>query len=102
MAQFLLGKINVYKFDEVKKVTNAFNSSFDAFKADKEVARMLTLAERYIDEGEARGEARGKALGEAGIRNKAKELQKIGLSAEDVLRLLIDESNEHNVLLTSD
>ena len=66
---------------------------------------MLTLAERYIDEGEARGrargEARGKARGEASILNKAKELQKTGLSAEDILRLLINESNKQDPLLTS-
>ena len=86
---------------------------------------MLTLAERYIDEGEARGEARGRAIGEArgkaigeargkaigeargeargeaNILNKAKELQKTGLSAEDILRLLINESNKQDSLLTS-
>ena len=109
LAQFLLGKISMYRFDEVRKIATAFNTSFDAFKADKEVARMLTLAERYIDEGEARGmaigeargEARGEAIGEANILNKAKELQKSGLSAEDILRLLINESNKQDPLLTS-
>jgi len=93
LAQFLLGKINIYKFDEVKKIATAFNTSFDTFKADKEVAKMLTLAERYIYEGEARGEAN--------ILNKAKELQKTGLSAEDILRLLTNESNKQDSLLTS-
>jgi hypothetical protein len=106
LASFLLGRTpeakNETENETVKKITEAFNRSFNTFKSDKEVFDMLTLAERYkhegfvegIEIGELRGEERGITLGEArGITlgeargiNKIVELIKRGFSLDEVMR----------------
>jgi len=110
LAAFLLGKISDPKSEVVKKIADAFKASFSTFKADKEVAKMLTLAERYkhdgLVEGEARGkiigeargkiigEARGKIIGEARGVNKLAELIKGGLSIDEALCKIDEEQDK--------
>ena len=101
LAAFLLGKIADPQNDDVKKIAAAFNSSFDTFKADKEVVRMLSLADRYrhdgIVEGVAIGEARGKAKGKAqGVNigiDRMLELIQNGLSPEEAIRKIREDKN---------
>ena len=45
----------------VTKIAETFNISFDVFKADKEVAQMLSLADIYRYNGIVEGEAGAKS-----------------------------------------
>jgi len=65
LASFLLGMKITPENENVREVTKVFSTSFDAFKADKEVVGMLSLAERYRNDGIIEGEAKGKAEGKA-------------------------------------
>ena len=95
LAAFLLGKMTDPRNDDVKKIAKTFNASFAAFKADKEVVRMLSLAERYEHDGMVKGETRGKAKGRVqGFdigANRIVELIKAGLSPDDALRKASEE-----------
>ena len=97
MSAFLLGKITEPRDDDVRKIAETFNSSFYAFKADKEVVRMLSLADRYrhdgIVEGEARGEVRGKVRGFDIGASRIVELIKAGLSPDEALKRVSEEKN---------
>jgi len=84
LAMFLLGAKAVPENAVVKKIIEAFNSSFSAFKSDKEAVKMLSLAERYSYEGEIKGEVRGRARGEADITNIIKELIERGAGIEGI------------------
>ena len=63
------------------------------------MVNVLTLAERYFEEGKIVGEAKGEAKGEArgtvkGVvigANKLAELIKSGLSLDDALRIINEE-----------
>ena len=55
----MLGAVESPDDDKVKEIARHFNSSFDAFKADKEVVKLMTLKERGQNEGIVIGEARG-------------------------------------------
>ena len=74
---FLLGKPAQTQNEAVKKIAEAFNSSFKVFKEDKEVVNVLSLAERYTSEGKIEGKLEG--------ADKMFELIKSGLSPEEAL-----------------
>jgi len=89
LAAFLLGSTECPQYDIVRKITMSFNSSFDAFKADKEVTTMLSLRERGWYEGLAEGEARGEAKGRAeGILEAAAKLLSKGVDFNFVAEAL--------------
>ena len=90
LAAFLLGKVSTPESDDVKLISGAFEASFEEFKNNKEVSKMLTLAERYTDAGRVEGEARGRIEGV----NKLAELIRSGLSLEDALQKINEESCE--------
>ena len=60
---------------------------------------MLSLAERYISEGEAIGEARGEAKGFTIGAYKLAELIRQGFSVEDALRMIEEELEQNQSLL---
>ena len=95
LAAFLLGKATILETNEANNVSEAFKNSFETFKADKEVVNVLSLAERYISEGEARGEAKGLTIG----AHKLAELIKQGFSVEDALRMIEEEHEQNQPLL---
>jgi len=78
LAAFLLGKEMNPTNETVRKITRAFDNSFNGFKDDKEAVKVLSLAERYGYEGEVKGEARGRVEGrvEALIESAIKLLKK--------------------------
>jgi len=86
LTSFLLGKTTKPKNEIVKNIANTFNSSFNAFKADKEVSKMLSLADRYRYDGLVEGEAKGV--------EKLAKLIKSGLSVDEALRKINEEKNE--------
>ena len=90
LASFLLGKTTDPKDDSVKKIAEALKTCFNDFKTNKDVVKMLTLAERYLDEGEARGISIGEARG----AKKLAELIKSGLSPDEALNKLNEEKHE--------
>ena len=110
LARFLLGRITDAASDDVKQVTNSFNTSFGKFKAEKEVPSMLSLHERGVEEGRAEGMEKGLEKGieqgmeqgmEKGMEKgifvgaaKLAELIKNGLSVEDALRKLGEGQQE--------
>ena len=94
MVTGLLGKETKPQNDGVRKIKKAFDSSFRAFKADKEVVGMLSLAERY----EHDGLVKGLAIGEARGANRIVELIKSGLTPDEALRK-IEEDNARSAEL---
>ena len=98
LAAFLLGKITDPKYEDVKKIAETFNSSFDAFKSDKEVVRMLSLAERYEHDGMVKGKVKGVTIG----ASRMLELIKAGLSPDDALRKVNEEKNHLSELELED
>ena len=98
LASFLLGHRREPKHSIVRKIVRMIKKGFKQFQKDKEVSKMLTARQKAIEEGEARGEARGKVIGEARgkaikaeeISNKLKELQQLGLDANEILRALAE------------
>jgi len=80
LASFLLGKEINPQNEDVKKIVNAFNTSFKGFKSDKEVAGLLSLAERYTNDGRIEGLEEG--LKEGFVKAAIKLLEK-GKSVKD-------------------
>ena len=113
LASFLLGYRVGPKYGAVRKVARMIRKSFNKFRKEKEGNRMLNALEKTVEEavikaeakaaargeakGEARGEARGRALGEAKkaeeMAKKLKELQQLGLDANEILRVLTEAFN---------
>jgi len=93
LALFLLGKASELKDRAVKKIAKAFSASFKEFQADKEVTKMLSLAERYEHDGFVRGEARGEARGMTIGAIKLAELIKNGFTVDEALLKLNEEQN---------
>ena len=87
LAAFLLGKITDVKNETIKKVADAMKESFKSFKADKEVTKMLSFAERYKHDGVAEGVNIGVNIG----ASRLAELIKSGLSLDDALRKVQDD-----------
>ena len=89
LASFLLGKTVNPINEAVKTIIYNFNNSFSAFKADKEVAKMLSVAERYRNDGWYDGVAEGVSCG----AKKVVELIKTGLSPDEALQKVGEEKN---------
>ena len=81
LASFHLSKTVNPENDAVKTIIKNFNTSFNVFKADKEVAKVLSVAERYRNEGWTDGAI------------KTVELIKSGLSPDEALRKVLEEKN---------
>jgi len=94
LASFLLGQSTTAESEAVNKVVESFNASFQVFKIDKEVAKMLTFEERARGEGFVEGEEIGVARGIPMGANKLAELIRSGLSLDDALRKINDEQLE--------
>jgi hypothetical protein len=91
LARFLLGKSNDDIGDEVvKQVMQQFSTSFEAFKADKEVATAMLVKDRFLEEGIEKG----LALGEIKYcftklkRTVSQIADEFGISEEDVTNAL--------------
>ena len=84
LASFLLGKIIVPMNEEVKKISDAFNSSFNAFKSDREVVKVLSARDRGWHEGLVEGREEGEIKG----ANKLLELIKKGIDPDEAMRKL--------------
>jgi len=85
LAQFLLGRLAAPQSTEVKRIANAFSTSFEAFKDDKEVKNAMTFADKYRNEGLVDGASR------------IVELIKSGLSPDEALRKICEENTvAHN------
>ena len=82
LALFLLGKVTTPKSETVQKVVNSFSASFDAFKADKEVVKVLSARERGWHDGLVEGREEGVVIG----ANKLAELIRSGFSLDEALR----------------
>ena len=112
LAAFPLGRITEPSNDDVREVVRAFNAGFDVFKTDKEVVRMLSLADRYRYDGLAEGleiadryrqeglaEGRVEGLAEGRVEgidfgvSRMMELIKTGLSPEDAFRKIQEEKS---------
>ena len=92
LALFLLGKLTTPQSDEVKRIAKTFNTSFQAFKDDKEVKNAMTIAEKHRNEGWVDGVEVGAEKGLNAGANKMFELIKSGLSPDEALRKINEES----------
>ena len=63
LASFLLGLKPNPENEEPKKVAEALYTSFKTFKTDKDVVNVLSLAERYTQEGKYEGRLEGRLEG---------------------------------------
>jgi len=70
----------------VKKIAESFNTSFNAFRADKEVVKVLSARERGWVEGKVEGRIAG--------ANELAELIKSGLSVDEALRRINEAQYE--------
>jgi len=93
LASFLLGKTIAPEDEAVRTIVASFNNSFDAFKADKEVVKMLSVAERYHNDGVITGKIIGVTEGLSFGANKVVELIKSGLSPDEALSKMSEEKN---------
>jgi len=91
LAAFLLGKVADPKNEVVKKIADAFKKSFSTFKADKEVARMLTLAERYEHDGVVKGEANLASRVEKELQERGYDLAEIAEIMKKVMTPPIEQ-----------
>ena len=99
LAGFLLGNIADPENEEVREIVKSFNAGFNAFKADKEAVKMMSLRERArnegwldgVEEGEVRGEVRGKAIGSIAAANEISELIKLGFSPEEAIQKILNK-----------
>ena len=82
LAAFLLGQASIPEDDDVRLISDAFETSFEEFKHNKEVSKMLTLAERYTDAGRVEGV------------NRLAELIKSGLTLEEAMQKINEELYE--------
>jgi len=99
LASFLLGKIAEPEYEAVKKIADAFKISFKSFKTDKDVAKMLSLAERYMHDGEVigmeKGVEKGVAIGKTELANEARELYEKGVDPQEILRMIMRQSDSN-------
>ena len=95
--------------EEVAEIFKTITNNFEEFKKDKEAKSRMTVAERYIEQGELEGELRGIEIGRAegiqkgrqeGIQKGRQEgraegaeklikLLKEGLSPEEALDIIL-------------
>jgi len=86
LSSFLLGKISESKYEAVKKISDAFKKSFKSFKTDKDVAKMLSLAERYKHDGLVEGKV--------ALADEARELYEKGLDPQEILRMIMSQGSQ--------
>jgi len=95
LAQFLLGKLKTPQDETVKEIAATFNTSFGAFKKDKEVSQMLSLRERGwydgLDEGHREGLQKGRKEGLLEGFEKLKALTDKGHSLEEAMQIIKEE-----------
>ena len=92
------GKLAAPRSEEVKRIAQTFNTSFELFKDDKEVKNAMTIAEKHRNEGWVDGVEVGAEKGANAGANKVIELIKSGLSPDEALHKFNEESK---VLVTS-
>ncbi|MCL2399571.1 MAG: hypothetical protein FWC91_07520 [Defluviitaleaceae bacterium] len=97
LALFLLGKLTAPQSEEVKRVAQTFNTSFEAFKDDKEVKNTMTIAEKYRNEGWVDGVE----VGAEKATTKMLELIKSGLSPEEAFHKVNEERTTLATLVQS-
>ena len=81
LASFLTGKLKDPKSKDVQTIAKTIKASFDAFRADKEVKRTMTVAEKYKNEGIVEGTTEGMVL----AIDQIQELVNSGLSLAEAL-----------------
>ena len=91
LALFLLGKLATPQSEEVKRIAQTFNTSFELFKDDKEVKNAMTIAEKHRNEGWVDGKEEGLDEGVSAGASKIVELIKSGLSPDEALRKVNEE-----------
>ena len=79
LASFFVGKMASPTDEGVKKISEAFAGSFAAFKSDKEVYEMMSLAERYTNLGREEGREEGMEKGREIVASL-----KSGLTTEEI------------------
>ena len=98
LALFLLGKLTAPQSEEVKRIAQTFNTSFELFKDDKEVKNAMTIAEKHRNEGWVDGKEEGLDEGVSAGTSKMLELIKSGLSPDEAFRRI---NEERTTLVTS-
>jgi len=78
--------------EEVKRIAKTFSTSFELFKDDKEVKNAMTIAEKHRNEGWVDGAETGAEKGLNAGASKMLELIKSGLSPDEALRRINEES----------
>jgi len=89
LAACLLGKEASLDSRDVAQVLEAFNTSFEQFKLEKDVMKVLSFRERWFDDGRIEGKAEGKAEGKIeGILEAAIKLLENGVDFNFVIETL--------------
>lgn len=92
LAVILLGKEVAVTHPEVEQIQNGLNKTFEIFKIDKEVQKMLTLQERAREQGFEDGREQGL---EDGMEIAAKLISKLrNVSIEDAYTMIVNEHKE--------
>jgi hypothetical protein len=95
LASFLLGNEIEIQNEPVKKITEAFNSSFESFKSDKEAIKVWSLAERYTNNGYMDGieigHTKGKLEGKREVIGELLELISKGIDPVEAMRRITEE-----------
>jgi len=98
LASFLLGKLTTPQHGEVNQVINAFTSSFEQFKNDKEVKNSMSMADKWRDEAREEGWEEGWEQGlEQGLEQGASRilsLIKSGLTPDEALVKILEEKKK--------
>ena len=87
LAAYLLGQ-QLEGSQDLATVTEQIHNSFIKFQQDKEVPDMISLQQRWLEQGEARGEARGEAKATSTMLEKLAALVKDGIIPNEVLQQL--------------
>ena len=88
LASFLLGRITdvgKIKDADVRRIASGFKTNFSVFKEDKEAKNVMTVQERFLNEGIVKGIDKGI---DKGIVDSAEKLIKKGTSFQDAINLL--------------
>jgi len=103
LALLLLGRLSSPQNEDVKHIADAFSTSFETFKDDKEVKSTMTIIEKWLMQGWEDGHEAGHEVGrEEGLAeglaegltegaNRIVELIKSGLSPDEALRKINEE-----------
>lgn len=90
LALFLLGKVSDINKDisdkAVKNIAKQFQTSFDAFRSDKEVTQAMLVKERFLREGRDEGREEGRVEGREGLMTELLELAKQGIDPIEYLQ----------------